>query len=228
MVYQLPTRSWVWYSYKMKRSFLTLSILLLFAGGLIAEEKEEWDILKTIEYFNLGHWEDGWEISVKENELIYIKTEGPNPVLRTVLFTFGEGKFDIYLIDEFDDEYLVIYDDSLKRIYKSKLDHENIEFTQFDWDFGALRAIFKHCNDLRDNFGRNISQEIQQNYYLTQWNYFDREDGYKRKYLIGGGRADVYASDMAILNQNFQYQGDLGSLNMLFGKCLFYPKISKR
>ena len=157
------------------------------------------------------------KISVKDNKVLFNKKK---------IFTLDNSAFDIYETDNL----IFIYNIDKNILYS--INSNSFKVTETKLEFGILKAIVKDC----DKVDLWISGKIPNNAFVFKWASIERPKDFKCSYFIFGGRCNLIINqqgestsyDKAILNQNFNYEGDVSDLKYILddnNQCSFYNKI---
>lgn len=216
--------------FKMKTTFLTLSILFLatysFADPI--EYVDDWYLLKYTEDYELKDKEADIRLSAY-NQKLFLTRENETHTI----YEFDNDTYEVYLISEEENKRIVyVFNDSKKKLFKAEIKIKDTVFIEIPWQFGSLKAIFKNCDDSEENF----NYEIKKNNFLTKFKYSKRPKGLQCGYLISGGRCyliydpktnEYEVGDKMILSADLEYKGDINSIGFtVFGGCSLYRKLT--
>jgi hypothetical protein len=239
----------------MKTKLLTIC-LLLFTSQVFADPAyhlDDWHLIDEMIQDKLIDEKSNIELLVENSSLVLKSKKFIFFHKKEVIYDFANKNHDVYLIQENDTSYIYVFNHEDKKLYKSKLNNAN--FQELKWEFNSLMGMIRACG-IKEASDFFLIDVITDNSFLTKyiakdrpnavWEYdetYEWNGGHKCiqnclrcAYYIGGGRCSFsYSSyDMMIVNNSFNYAGDLISIGSIYdidedigrAPCEFYKKIS--
>ena len=172
---------------------------------------DDWDLTNQFYISELNN------VSVKENSVLLKETE---------IFKLDNSRFDIYETDN----QILIYNIDNKILYS--INSSTKEVTETKLNYGTLKAIVKDCDEIK----LWLTEKIPNKSLVFKWASANRPKEFRCSYFIFGGRCNLTINnqgqsvsyDKAILNKDYNYEGDIGELAEIINnqeKCNFYNKI---
>ena len=183
------------------------------------EYVDDWHVLKSSVSQALTVPETNFEVSISSKGFVFSSREDGE-----ILLDMKKGVYDLYVMNPSPNTgyrtTLWLFKQSENELTQLLINWPDKEIIQnaMQWDFGSLEGIFENCDNHQGFEEQGI--RLKENYFLTRFNAGQRPNSLNCTYLLGGGRCSlVYnkrdewgVNDKLIFDQNFQYVGDIVSI----------------